>query len=145
MTYSSIDGTIPSELGSLKTSDGSAIEKMYFYIADQYVSGTVPTQIGGMAMDAVTANFSSNFLTGPLPTQIGRLSNAAIYSGTLHGNFNHNYLCDDIPTEIAALTAGKPRAARPPRSAPPQPTIDAAFPNPHLRSLLNPIPPRNAP
>ena len=106
MTGSLIDGTIPSQLGGVKTTNASDISAMFLYLGTQYVSGTVPTQLGGMALYNVYADFENNYLTASLPTQLGQLSRAAESSDTLNINYESNKLCNDLPTEIAYLTKG---------------------------------------
>ncbi|KAF4360380.1 hypothetical protein F8388_019466 [Cannabis sativa] len=83
--------------GEISPNWGSSKNLQSFYIGGNYISGTIPPEIGNLSKLTVL-DFSSNLLVGEIPKSFGKLSSLMklyLYSNKLSGS---------IPSELSLLT-----------------------------------------
>ncbi len=89
LSENELDGTIPSELGSLTHLEG-------LNLSQNQLSGTIPLELGNLT-NLTTLSLYANRLSGGIPSELGNLSNLellALFENNLRGT---------IPTELAEL------------------------------------------
>ena len=97
LKYTSIAGTIPTQLGDLKELFGGPL----LSLDHNSITGGIPTELGCLAALTYGMYLQHNSISGKIPTQLGRLTN--MDSRLL---LDDNRFCGQIPTELEALPYG---------------------------------------
>jgi Leucine-rich repeat (LRR) protein len=90
MTFNTIGGTLPTEIGNFLS-----LEHMWF--GRNYLSGTIPSEVGRL-MGLTSLQIWENSLSGSLPSEIGLLSLLAAMG------LSTNNLIGELPSELGNLT-----------------------------------------
>ena len=84
-----LDGSIPSELGSLSNLE-------YLALVNNQLSGSIPPKLGNLS-NLTFLFLNNNRLVGNIPSEIGRLSTLVWF------NLSNNQLSGSIPPELGSL------------------------------------------
>ncbi|OMO61011.1 hypothetical protein COLO4_33616 [Corchorus olitorius] len=79
LTFNSLFGNIPAQIGPIPTSIGNLTNTLALYLRTNKLSGLIPQQIG-LLTSIQELDFSQNCLTGSIPHQIGNLTNLSALS-----------------------------------------------------------------
>jgi len=89
ISESHLTGTLPTELGSLRS-----LTTLYLY--NNFLSGTIPSEMGCMP-NLTIISLHTNKVGGPLPSELANLKKLK------HMDFNNNLLTRTIPSELGSL------------------------------------------
>merc|ERR1719453_1965857 len=100
IALASMDGTFPTELGSL-----TAMQSDLGIVGDDYkymLSKTLPTELGRLTALAEYFEVSANEFTGTLPSELGAMS---LFTECGKGCLSDMELTGTLPTELGQWTA----------------------------------------
>mmetsp|Transcript_7252 Transcript_7252/g.10922 ORF Transcript_7252/g.10922 Transcript_7252/m.10922 type:complete len:1551 (-) Transcript_7252:120-4772(-) len=92
LSQNDLDGAIPTEIGKL-----SSFFELNLY--DNHLSGTIPSELGQLNafFNPLDLDLSTNHLNGSIPSELG------LISGMNSLNLSYNHLSGSIPSEIGLL------------------------------------------
>ncbi|KAL7262820.1 hypothetical protein ACSBR1_001056 [Camellia fascicularis] len=114
MTYDQLSGSIPQDVGTLRSliildlsknnptgsvpvSIGNLATLTFLSLFKNHLSGPIPQEVG-MLRSLITLDLSANNLTGLIPLELGKLNSLTYF--TLH----ENKLTGSVPSELDNLT-----------------------------------------